>query len=229
MPTTPPCLVLLCKRPALHHAKQRLAAGIGAESALVFANLMLNCALQDLKNWAGATVITPANPIDAPWAQALVADDCLQTLVLGQGHGNLGQRINYLDRQLRALGHQHIIFMGSDAPMLTANDFKQISHALTQNDIALSPALDGGVTLMANRLPWPDLSQLPWSTVHLGSALKRLCNAQQLSVKETSITYDVDHEADLYRLKDSLATDNRSSRISLLRAIHGMNIGINEG
>ncbi|NRA60920.1 MAG: DUF2064 domain-containing protein [Psychrobium sp.] len=221
-------MVLLCKHPALHHAKQRLAAGIGAESALVFANLMLNCALQDLKNWVGATVITPANPIDTPWAQTLVGDDS-PALVLEQGQGNLGQRINFLDHQLRALGHQHIIFMGSDAPMLTDNDFKQISHALTQDDIALSPALDGGVTLMANRLPWPDLSQLPWSTVHLGSALKRLCNAQQLSVKETSITYDIDHEADLYRLKHSLAEDNRSSRISLLRAIHGMNIGINGG
>jgi glycosyltransferase A (GT-A) superfamily protein (DUF2064 family) len=43
----PPTLVLLCKRPAPGHGKQRLAASLGAERACAVAWALLDCALEE--------------------------------------------------------------------------------------------------------------------------------------------------------------------------------------
>ena len=56
MDTAPPCLVLLCKRPALGHAKQRLAGTLGQEAALSVAQALLACALEDLRQWRGQQI-----------------------------------------------------------------------------------------------------------------------------------------------------------------------------
>lgn len=42
-----PCLILLCKRPALGHSKQRLAEGVGKGRTLDIAQLFLDCAVEN--------------------------------------------------------------------------------------------------------------------------------------------------------------------------------------
>ena len=86
--------------------------------------------------------------------------------IVPQIAGNLGQRLNALDQTLRLQGMQHLFFIGSDAPELLADDYAMARDALQHTDVALIPAADGGVVLMANRRPWPDLSNLPWSSNH---------------------------------------------------------------
>ncbi|NRA85675.1 MAG: DUF2064 domain-containing protein [Gammaproteobacteria bacterium] len=193
-----------------------MAATIGAKQALVFAEHFLQCALEDLNTWSGNVVISPASIDDQAWAQQLLTKDLL---VLPQQTGNLGQRLNTLDQQLRDLGHSHILYIGSDAPALTITNFNQITDALLQDDIALAPALDGGVTIMANRVPWPDLEHLPWSTDQLGDALAALCDINQQTVTITDITYDIDHQQQLSQLGLDLLCDNRPARQMLLNQI----------
>lgn len=209
-------LVLLCKRPALHQGKQRLAATMGPERALNFAEHFLACALEDLSQWPGNIVIAPASADDVAWARLLLSKPAS---IIAQQAGNLGQRINRLDRQLRLSGHVNILYIGSDAPILTSHDFSQISEALTHHDIALAPAIDGGVTIMANRKPWPDLQSLPWSTEQLGAALAALCDKNRLGVTTTALSYDIDHEQQLPRLALDLSHDLRPARQALLKQI----------
>lgn len=206
------CLVVFCKRPALFQGKQRLAATIGAEGAFLFAQSLLNCALEDARVWMGPVVLSPASPEDYDWAKGLLEGEYE---VLVQPDGNLGTRLQTIDIKLRAQGHQEIIFIGTDAPMLTSSHYDAAIEALRRDDFVLSPASDGGVTIMGARVPWPDMAGLPWSTDLLGRALGGLCRAKGFTVAEIAQSYDVDVEADLLKLKQDLENDPRLSRKNL--------------
>lgn len=209
-------LVIFCKRPQIYQGKQRLAATIGAKSALRIAEALLDCALEDANAWPGKVVLTISNQEDALWASSLLtrAHD-----VIVQNAGNLGQRINSIDNQLRALDHQKLVFIGTDAPMLTENHYKQTINGLCHHDIILSKADDGGVVIMANSQPWPDIADLPWSTEHLGTALTQSCLTKELNLAYITSGYDIDIEQDLSKLNHDLKEDSRHARQSLYHLI----------
>lgn len=175
------------------------------------------CALEDLQNWPGEVVISPSHCADCAWAAALLERP---VKVLAQGEGNLGERINHLDKLLKDAGYAQTIYIGSDAPLLGENEYQQIIKALTVYDIALCPALDGGVTIMANRQPWPDMRSLGWSTPSLGYQLSCLCRAHGLDVHTTKVSYDIDNYQQLFQLAEDLLQDSREARQKLLLQIN---------
>lgn len=208
-------LVLVCKRPALGIAKQRLAASLGREAAMRIAEALLACALEDAGDWAGPVVIAPAHPSDYAWAGTLLPQSRPNVYIQPQATGNLGQRLNSLDRELRGMGLEQLVYIGSDAPALAAADYAAVSNALPYYDSVLMPAEDGGVVLMANRLEWPMLSGLPWSTTRLGTALADCCRAVGQSVATLRRSFDVDEQDDLIRLETALSMDQRPARRAL--------------
>ncbi|MCQ4260458.1 DUF2064 domain-containing protein [Stutzerimonas stutzeri] len=207
-----PALVLVCKRPALGYGKQRLAAQVGAESALQIAEHLLDCALEDLNDWPGAVVIAPDHPDACGWAQ----QQAPHAFCLAQQNGNLGDRLNALDRGLRDRGHHALAFIGSDAPALTQADYQRVRTALHSYDTVLIRARDGGVTLMASNRPWPDLTDLPWSTPRLGDALANVCLGEGHSVEWCGQCFDIDEQADLSFARQQLADDPRPARRALM-------------
>ncbi|MBT6492798.1 MAG: DUF2064 domain-containing protein [Deltaproteobacteria bacterium] len=210
-------LVIFCKRPKLNQGKQRLVKDSNAESALDVAQALLACAIEDANNWQGPVVIAYSDLADRQWAQ-LLTNKAQVIAQLPQGSsGNLGDRINYVDSQLRAQGHQQLIIIGTDAPTLNNGHFQSIIHVLDNSDIALSHAGDGGVVIMANKAPWPKLTQLPWSTDKLSHALFALCEQQQLTVQYSLPGYDIDYIADLKKLLIDLQSDVRPARQALLQ------------
>lgn len=218
-----PCLVLLCKRPALGHSKQRLAQQIGLQPALDIAQLLLGCALEDLQQWPAPKVIAPDHSRHLPWAQAI----CPQALGMAQHDGNLGQRLNDLDRRLRNLGLRRLLYIGSDCPALQPSDYRRVACLLEANDTVLLGARDGGVVLMASNRSWPDLSALPWSTECLGTALFDCCQRADHSVAWAGELFDIDHKEDLYALPDLLARQGRPARLSLGHALQQLGVPAN--
>lgn len=214
----PPALVLLCKRPALGHGKQRLAAHLGTAAALEIAERLLDCALEDLAQWPGQRVIAPDAPEHEDWAAARLPGG----LCLPQPAGNLGERLNALDRTLRAADHPALIFLGSDAPALAEDDYRRVRTALDETETVLLAARDGGVVLMASRRPWPDLSDLPWSTPGLGEALAECCRRAGHAVRICGESFDVDEPADLLLARRALADDPRPARRRLLARLAGL-------
>jgi glycosyltransferase A (GT-A) superfamily protein (DUF2064 family) len=120
--------------------------------------------------------------------------------------------MNAVDRALRRAGHAAQLFTGTDLPALVPGDFAAAREALARDDVVLSPADDGGVTLMGARVPWPEFADLPWSTPALGAALERRCREQGLSVRHLAPTWDVDELADLERVRRDLGADPRPAR-----------------
>lgn len=217
----PPTLVLLCKRPAPGHGKQRLAASLGAERACAVAWALLDCALEDLAQWRGPQVLAPDRAEAGDWAQRLPpAAQCLQ-----QPPGNLGERLNALDRRLRAAGHRQLIFIGSDAPALGEPHYRAVCAALRSHDAVLLAARDGGVVLLAARRPWPELAALPWSTPRLGAALAAACRAAGYSVGICGESFDIDRAADLACARRELAADPRPARRRLLACLAALGCG----
>lgn len=214
-----PSLVIFCKRPKLNQGKQRLAEDSSAQSALTIAKALLDCALEDARNWQGPVVLACSNNDDMEWAKSLN----LNALIIAQlplnKAGNLGDRLNFIDNELRKLGHQQLVFIGTDAPILNEQHYSEIEHALKSNDIALSQADDGGVVIMANKTPWPNLTHLPWSTDKLSLSLSQLCKESHLTVSYTMAGYDIDYMADIKKLLIDLQSDTRPARQALLATI----------
>jgi rSAM/selenodomain-associated transferase 1 len=204
-----PVLVVFCRRPRLGEGKQRLARELGAAHALAIAQALLECALEDALAWPGGLVIAPENPAEARWAQGLLER---AASVQPQPPGNLGERLNAVDRAVRAAGHERVLYIGSDAPSLTLSDLRAAQAALDGSDVVLVPAQDGGVTLMGSRRAWPDLAPLPWSEPTLGEMLEECCRSHGRSVTRLAESYDVDEVSDLGRARRALAADDRPAR-----------------
>ena len=207
-------LVVFCRRPVPGVGKQRLAASVGRETAHAIAEALLACTLEDLRDWDGPIVLAPAEARDAAWAQALPV---ASRQVLPQRVGNLGERLEAVDGELRRQGAARLLFIGTDAPALPMGFFAEAARALERADVVLAPARDGGVTLMGARRAWPPLAGLPWSTPALGAALEAACRSRGDSIARLAESADVDAVADLDWVCHALADDPRAGRRELRR------------
>lgn len=205
-------LVVFCRRPSPGIGKQRIATAIGVGLTLELAKLMLDAALEDALAWPGPVALAPACGEDTPWASGLLARSAR---IVPQREGNLGERINGVDRELREAGSERIVYIGTDAPLLDYAYYARARLALEHADAVLGPAADGGVTLMGARRAWPNLADLPWSTPMLGAALDRRCRAHGFSVQQLEPQYDVDEADQLARLHTDLGRDPRPARMAL--------------
>jgi rSAM/selenodomain-associated transferase 1 len=209
-------LVIFCRRPAPGIGKQRLAAEIGSARAAEISALLLDAALEDAARWPGPVVLSPSEHEDIGWAATLLDRP---VRVIPQPAGNLGERLQTVDRLVRDGCPAAVVFIGSDAPVLSEQDYETARNALLHHDVVLAPALDGGVTLMAARHTWPALTDLPWSSDQLHTALSERCTTQGLRVTRLASSYDVDVATDLQRLCKDLCTDQRPARRVLYRKL----------
>lgn len=205
-------LIVFCRRPALGAGKRRIAATIGPVLTLELATRLLDTTLEDAASWPGPVVIAPADNADGEWAGTLL--DGSQT-VCAQPEGNLGERINAVDRTIRSSGGEQLMYIGSDAPILDEAYLVQARAALISHDVVLGGATDGGVVLMGSRCAWPELASLPWSGNDLGAKLELLCTRRGLTVKRLPALYDIDNASDLPLLHTDLSADLRPARRAL--------------
>ena len=214
-----PTLVLVCKRPVLGHGKQRLARHLGLEVTKCVAEALLACAVEDACNWPGPVIIAPASQHDYDWAVALSQSIMSPVMVVPQVSGNLGKRLNALDLMLRSQGINQLVYIGSDAPGLSVADYSTVRETLQQYNTVLKPAIDGGVVLMSSCCPWPELTDLPWSTDKLATTLTDSCRMAGHSVNILRQGYDVDELDGFMRLITRLAKDQRPARRTLHKLV----------
>jgi uncharacterized protein len=196
---------------AAARSKTRLVEQIGPR-ATAAAQLLLDCALEDLAMWPGAICLAPAAGDEAEAVQSLQAD-----AVVVQTGENLGERINNVNAELADLGYERQIFIGIDCPAIDDVYLEQAAAALQENTAVFGPAADGGVVLMGVRGRWPDLAELPWSTDLLFDALYGTCARAGASVELLAPLRDVDTLEDLLALRGQLEGDSRPARRSLVQ------------
>lgn len=200
-------LILFCKPP--QSSKQRLIPALGERPTFELAELLLGCALEDAGAWPGPVVLSPAREADRAWARSLPVD---HARVVPQTGGNLGERLNDIDQRLRDEGHEKLVFIGLDCPLLDTAALLGALGALETRDAVLGAAEDGGVVFMGNARPWPPLARLPWSTPALATALAEACEQAGLGVGWQGRWPDVDRASDLAPLAAALKSDGRPAR-----------------
>ncbi len=212
-------LVVFCRRPVPGIGKRRLARELGETATLMISELLLATTLEDAATWPGGRIIAPAEPGDEDWARSLplAFDEVVQ-----QPNGNLGDRLASIDQALRRRGHTRLLYIGSDAPVLGPADYQAARASLTTHDVVLGPALDGGVTCLGSRQPWPSLTNLPWSSELVHDALRSVFPQSGMTVHNLEPRYDIDVPADLGRLCADLVTDSRPARRALYQALRSL-------
>lgn len=99
-----------------------------------------------------------------------------RTRHLRQRGRTLGERLAAAVHDVRALGYDHVVVVGTDTPGLATADLLAAFDALDAGGtLVLGPARDGGCYLIGFAGPPPaDLAALPWRSSHLLVACAQL-------------------------------------------------------
>lgn len=198
-------LVVVGKPPLPGLVKTRLCPPLTPTNAAALHTAFLRDTIALAHTVAGSEVIILYPPM--PGDQAAFAATIGPTVrLLVQTGSGLGAALNGASSELLADGFDQVALISSDNPNLPAEYLAAAFDALTEADVALGPAEDGGYYLIALRQAHPGLFQdIQWSTaVVLTQTLER-ATGLGLTVSLLPSWYDVDEVDGLRRLAADLA------------------------
>ena len=205
-------LIVFSRLPQLGQVKTRLAREVGDQSALQIHMQLLDATLdlvaqhvphvpRELR-YAGELIVPNDAPNDGPECETASLLNRLRLadwMLTPQCGADLGARMHdALAQALRA--GQTPVLIGSDCPVLSADDLEQAFIALQTADVVFAPAQDGGYALVGLRREAPELfAQVDWGTERVMSQTLAHAQALGLKVRLLRTVWDVDTPADLRR------------------------------
>ena len=204
---TPVAVAIVCKTPAAGKSKTRLSPPLRPEECAAISSCFIRDLSQTIQSLAedgdvqGCAVYTPFGSEAA--LRQMVPDAFELTL---QGEGDLGARLLKGTLDLLEAGYGGAILVNSDSPTLPKAILRAAVDAVRQGDnVVLSPALDGGYTLIGLSSPHARLFEdMPWSTEDVYRLT--LARAAELGLPVVPVPgwYDVDDEASFRMLEDEV-------------------------
>lgn len=201
-------IAIMCKTPIAGASKTRLSPPLRPEECA----RLSGCFIKDLSNTIHATasqgdivpyaVFTPAGSEEA--LKQLLPSDYRLAL---QAEGDFGVRLFQGIRDLLGAGHAGAILVNSDSPTLPKEILLQAADAVRRgNNVTLSPALDGGYTLIGLSHPHARLfADIPWSTSEVYRLTLERAREINLTVETVPGWYDVDDASSFQILEDELS------------------------
>jgi uncharacterized protein len=199
---------LFCKTPTAGQSKTRLSPPLRPEECAALSACFirdLSATIDELARDGVATGYAVYAPSGTePALRALLPTSFR---LLPQCDGELGVRLAAAMREL--LGrHTGVILVGADSPTLPASILRAAVDATGRGGVVLSPALDGGYTLIGlSRMHERLFEDIPWSTSEVHR--RTVERAAEIGVPVTSVPgwYDVDDAASFAMLRAELAGD----------------------
>lgn len=201
----PIAVAIVCKTPAAGKSKTRLSPPLRPDECAAISS----CFISDLSRTiqsvaddgdaAGCALYTPlGSEIEL---RRLLPDGFHLTL---QGEGDLDARLLKGTADLLAEGFGGAILVNSDSPTLPKEILRAAVDAVRQGDnVVLSPALDGGYTLIGLSHPHARLFEdVPWSTSEVYRLTLERAREIGLPVVNVPGWYDVDDAASFAMLED---------------------------
>jgi rSAM/selenodomain-associated transferase 1 len=194
-------LLVFAKEPRPGEVKTRLCPPFEPGQAAAFYAALLEDVLAASAAAAASLGLTPilfVAPAEACERVARHAPAAI--LALPQRGPDLGARMTAALVDAAARGHEPLLLRGSDSPLLGEATLAAALAALARADLALSPDLDGGYTLVALRRPAPGLFDHPMSTATVLE--DTLARARALGLRAALLEpgFDVDTASDLHHL-----------------------------
>lgn len=190
-------IAILAKAPVPGFAKTRLIPVIGAHAAAVLQERLTEQTVAS----AVAAKIGPVMLWCAPDPSHPSFMDLGRRFSISlkrQPEGDLGGRM------LAAFAGPTLV-IGSDCPALTPQHLRDAADALTNADVVLIPAEDGGYVLIGARAPRPELfAGMTWSVDTVLAETRKRIAAHGLKAAELGPLWDVDNEDDLARMEREL-------------------------
>ncbi len=193
------CLIIFTRYPQQGEVKTRLIPALGAVGAAVLHRRMAEHtlaqarALRQTKAFSIEVWFT-GNSTLAQMQEWLGTDVDYHV----QPEGGLGDRMASVFRSVFSKGYTAAVIVGTDCPDLNTTLLAQSFSALTQHELVLGPAIDGGYYLIGLQHLVPELfAGIAWST---GEVLeKTLAIAQRLNLTPFLLTCltDIDVPQDL--------------------------------
>jgi len=207
-------LLIAAKEPAPGMAKTRLGATVGmARAAALYAAFLVDLAArftpcQD-EDW-DFDVGWAFTPADVNFATVLQRIGCdlspAVRFVAQHGDGWDVRQTNILAWGYEQ-GFTRTVLIGSDSPQLPFATVRDAFVSLVEHDVTLGRTLDGGYYLIGMRQFHDVLSGVPMSTDSAADALVARIKNLGLRLAELPVTFDIDEEHDLERLRRALAPD----------------------
>ncbi len=203
--------MLYARAPRLGAVKTRLTPWLGRKEALALHLALLEDSLRLLRFAAAASGARPFLATSEPWAPGTGRGR--RSLVraasglarIPQSRGDLGVRLQGTFRDLLERGHDRVVIFGSDSPTLPPAYLEEAVARLSDRDIVLGPAEDGGFYLIGARRVVPGmLAGVPWGTSRVLQEALRLIERGGLHAFVLPRWYDVDLPEDLRRIRADL-------------------------
>lgn len=206
-------IAVLCKTPEAGSSKTRLSPPLSPDqcaemSACFIRDLTANLAglCQD-GAVAGYAVYTPVGS-ESRLRPLLPSTFGLVT----QSDGDFGHRLRRSVEDILALGHHGAIIVNSDSPTLPPEIVTDAVARLLEGDcVVLSPAIDGGYTLIGlSHLHQRLFEDIPWSTDAVHRLTEERASEIGLPVHNVAPWYDVDDAQSLHLLGRELSGERPS-------------------
>ncbi|MCO8123790.1 TIGR04282 family arsenosugar biosynthesis glycosyltransferase [Stieleria sp. TO1_6] len=138
-----------------------------------------------------------------------------------QSEGDLGRRMQTWFEQSAAAAAPSVenappvdgVLIGADCPLISTALIGHTQRLLSDHDVVLGPAVDGGYYLIALRDGWceryqPLTHQMPWSSADVFTTTCTRAESAGLSVAVLTPMEDIDTESELDRLRTQLRQDS---------------------
>jgi rSAM/selenodomain-associated transferase 1 len=201
-------VAIVCKTPTPGQSKTRLSPPLHPEECAAISS----CFIQDLSRTIGRVAETGGStgyavytPVGSEKALLDLLPDRFR--LTPQCNGDFGERLLRGAEDLLNAGHDGAILINSDSPTLPASILHDAVNAVREGDnVVLSPALDGGYTLIGlSKLHRRLFEDIPWSTSRVYELTLNRARAIGIPVVNVPGWYDVDDAISLQMLKDELS------------------------
>lgn len=207
-------IIVFAKQPVAGTVKTRLAATIGNENAAEFYRCALADTLELVASVENATAyLAFAPPDDA--AKLFFTNLAPHFKLLPQTGETLGDKIYNALQTAIENGAEQTLIIGSDSPDLPRAHLAAAFAALDddETDVVLGRADDGGYYLIGMRRARRILfERIEWSSEKVAAQTIERANESKLNLIEIEPWYDLDVDADLFKLIAAARTDARYGR-----------------
>lgn len=185
-------LLIFMRNPVHGKVKTRIAATLGNDVALRVYQMLVDHTASVTRDISATRIICYSDLIecDGSWD-----DSCFRIIQKGN---DLGERMSAAFKDTLRFGAHKVILIGTDCYELNADILAGAFAQLTDHDIVLGPAWDGGYYLVGMKNYYPQLFEnIAWSTEGVLEQTIRRCNELGLSYSLQPTLNDIDDERDL--------------------------------
>jgi rSAM/selenodomain-associated transferase 1 len=194
------CLIIFTRYPEPGKTKTRLIPVLGAEGAAKLHRQLTETVITQLKGLANTLIevhFTGGNQqLMAAWLGENIS-------YKQQTEGDLGKRIATAFATAFDNGIEKVIIIGSDCPALNSQIIASGFAALSQHELVLGPATDGGYYLIGLKRLIPELfTGINWGTSQVLQQTVEIAQKLKLVVAYLTTLSDIDRPEDLVKYTD---------------------------